>query len=70
VVAYYSDDAVSYNRNEEPLSGKEAIKKRAADRLAKDTTGNHNVYKVVDLFPKTGWEICLCQGYECYFQSS
>ena len=50
VVAYYSDDAVSYNRNAEPLSGKEAIKKRAADRLAKDTTGNYNVYKVVDLF--------------------
>ena len=50
VVAYYSDDAVSYNRNEEPLSGKEAIKKRAAERLAKDTSGNYNVYKVVDLF--------------------
>jgi uncharacterized protein (TIGR02246 family) len=50
VVVYYSDDAVSYNRNEEPLTGKEAIKKRAADRLAKDTTGNYNVYKVVDLF--------------------
>ncbi len=50
VVTYYSDDAVSYNRNEEPLSGKEAIKKRAAERLAKDTSGNYNVYKVVDLF--------------------
>jgi uncharacterized protein (TIGR02246 family) len=50
VVAYYSDDAVSYNRNEEPLSGKEAIKKRAAERLAKDTSGNYNVYKVADLF--------------------
>ncbi len=50
VVAYYSEDAVSYNRNEEPLSGKEAIKKRTADRLAKDKTGNYNVYKVVDLF--------------------
>ena len=50
VVAYYSDDAVSYNRNEEPTKGKEAIKARIADRLAKDTTGNHNVYKIVDLF--------------------
>ena len=50
VVAYYSDDAINYNRNESPSSGKEAIKKRIADRLAKDTTGNSNVYKVVDLF--------------------
>jgi len=50
VVVYYSDDAISYSRNEEPLSGKAAIKERTAQRLAKDTTGNHNVYKVVDLF--------------------
>lgn len=50
VVAYYSDDAVSYNRNEEPTSGKEGIKQRIAQRLAHDTTGNYNVYKVVDLF--------------------
>jgi ketosteroid isomerase-like protein len=50
VVAYYSDDAVNYNRNEEPTSGKAAIQKRIAERLAKDTTGNYNVYKVVDLF--------------------
>ena|SRR5258705_10118763 len=50
VVVYYSDDAVSYNRNEMPTSGKAAIKARLADHLAKDTTGNSNVYKVVDLF--------------------
>jgi ketosteroid isomerase-like protein len=50
VVAYYSDDAISYNRNEEPTSGKAAIQKRIADRIAKDTTGNTSVYKVVDLF--------------------
>ena len=50
VVAYYSDDAVSYNRGEEPTKGKEAIKARIANRLAKDTTGNTNVYKIVDLF--------------------
>jgi len=50
VAVYYSDDAVNYNRNEEPVSGKAAIKARIADRLAKDTTGNYNVYKVVDLF--------------------
>src|SRR5258708_38368608 len=39
VVVYYSDDAVSYNRNEMPTSGKAAIKARLADHLAKDTTG-------------------------------
>ncbi len=50
VVVYYSQDAISYNRNEEPLSGIAAIKERTAKRLAKDTTGNYNVYKVVDLF--------------------
>ena len=50
VVAYYSDDAISYSRNEEPTSGKKAIKERIAGRLAKDTSGNYNVYKVVDLF--------------------
>ena len=50
VVTYYSDDAISYFRNEEPGSGKEAIKERIEQRLAKDTTGNYNVYKVVDLF--------------------
>ncbi len=50
VVVYYSQDAISYNRNEKPLSGIAAIKERTAQRLAKDTTGNYNVYKVVDLF--------------------
>ncbi len=50
VAAYYSEDAISYNRNEEPASGRATIKARIADRLAKDTTGNYNVYKVVDLF--------------------
>jgi ketosteroid isomerase-like protein len=50
VVAYYSEDAVSHVRNREPVNGKAAIKDRIADRLAKDTTGNTNVYKVVDLF--------------------
>jgi uncharacterized protein (TIGR02246 family) len=50
VAAYYSDDAISYNRDDKPSSGKEAIKARLADRLAKDTSGNVNSYKVVDLF--------------------
>ena len=50
VVAYYSDDAISYSRNTEPLVGKAAIRDNIADRIAKDTTDNYNVYKIVDLF--------------------
>ena len=50
VVAYYSDDAMSYSRNREPLKGKAAIRASIASGIAKDTTGNHNVYKIVDLF--------------------
>ena len=50
VAAYYSDDAISYSRNEQPLSGKAAIRANIADNIAKDTTENYNVYKVVDLF--------------------
>ena len=50
VVAYYSDDAVSYSRNEEPTVGKAAIRDRIADRLAKDSLNYSNVYKVIDLF--------------------
>ena len=50
VVAYYSDDAMSYGRNSKPLSGKAAIRENIANNMAKDTTGGYNVYKVVDLF--------------------
>lgn len=50
VAAYYSDDAISYSRNQEPLSGRAAIKENIAKNIANDTTGNYNVYKVVDLF--------------------
>jgi len=50
VAAYYSDDAMSYSRNKQPLSGKAAIRDNIANSIAKDTTGNYNVYKVVDLF--------------------
>jgi uncharacterized protein (TIGR02246 family) len=50
VAAYYSDDAVSYGRNSEPSVGKDAIKAKIAEGLAKDTIGSTNVYKVVDLF--------------------
>ena len=50
VAAYYSEDAMSYNRNKQPLSGKAAIRDNIANSIAKDTTENYNVYKVVDLF--------------------
>lgn len=50
IVAYYSDDAVTYGRNRMPEVGKAAIKEGHAKRLAADTTGNYQVYKVVDLF--------------------
>jgi len=50
VVAYYSNDAISYSQNKQPLSGKAAIKESIANNIAKDTTENYNVYKVVDLY--------------------
>lgn len=50
VVAYYSDDAVSYGRNQVPLQGKAAIREDMASGFAKDTTGGYSVYKVVDLY--------------------
>jgi len=50
VMAYYSDDAMSYGRNRAPEVGKSAIREGLAKRLAEDTTGNTNVYKIVDLF--------------------
>ena len=50
VAAYYSEDAISYNRGEEPSIGKAAITSRLEKRLAADTSGDTNVYKVVDLF--------------------
>ncbi|MCK0147195.1 nuclear transport factor 2 family protein [Arenibacter sp. F26102] len=50
VVAYYSDDAISYSRNRQPLVGKAAIREYIANNIAKDTTDNYSVYKIVDLF--------------------
>jgi len=50
VAAYYSDDAISYGQNKQPISGKAAIRDDIANRIAKDTTENYNVYKIVDLF--------------------
>lgn len=50
VAAYYSDDAISYSRNRQPLKGKAAIRENIANNIANDTTGNYNVYKIVDLY--------------------
>lgn len=50
IMAYYGDDAITYGRNRMPEAGKAAIREGHAKRLAADTTGNYNVYKVVDVF--------------------
>ena len=50
VVAYYADDATSFNRNEPPSVGMAAIKEKIAKNIAEDTAGSYNVYKVVDLY--------------------
>jgi ketosteroid isomerase-like protein len=50
VANYYSENAVSYSRNKEPIKGKAAIQESIAMSIASDTTGNYNVYKIVDLF--------------------
>jgi|TARA_R110000737_G_scaffold50895_2_gene71978 ketosteroid isomerase-like protein len=50
VAAYYSDDAISYGQNKEPLSGKAAIRANIAKKMAKDTTDNYSVFKIVDLY--------------------
>lgn len=55
VVAYYADDVVSYNHNEEPTVGKQALRQRLADRMAKDTTGHTPTFKVIEIFPGDGF---------------
>ena len=50
VAAYYADDAISYSQNQQPLSGRQAIRDDIASSIAADTTENYNVYKVVNLF--------------------
>ncbi len=50
VAAYYSENAISYSRNEQPAKGRAAIKDKIAARLANDTLGNYNTYQVVDIF--------------------
>ena len=36
VAAYYSDDAISYSRNKEPLQGKQAIRNDIANEIANE----------------------------------
>ena len=50
VAVYYSEDAINYSRNKEPNTGRAAIRENIASNMAKDTLGNYNVYKIVDLF--------------------
>jgi len=50
VAAYYSEDAVSYGRNKQPLKGRAAIRESIAKSVANDTLGEYSVYKVVDLY--------------------
>jgi len=50
VAAYYSEDAMSYSRNKQPVSGRAAIRENIAKDIANDSLGGYSVYKVVDLF--------------------
>ena len=50
IAAYYSEDAVSYNRDEEPTVGKQAIRDRIAARIAADSSYAGGNYQIVDLF--------------------
>lgn len=50
VAAYYSDDAVSYGREQEPALGRPAIRERIAAGIAKDTLGVTTAAKVVELY--------------------
>lgn len=59
VAVYYSDDATSYIRGNMPQVGVTAIKEGIAKNIAEDSSGNHNVYKVVDFLLK---EICWCKS--------
>jgi ketosteroid isomerase-like protein len=50
VVEYYADDVVSYSNEEPPIRGKEAVRQRLAERMAKDTTDTTPTFKVLELF--------------------
>jgi uncharacterized protein (TIGR02246 family) len=50
IVAYYTEDAISYVANQEPVVGKEAIRQRMAERMAKADDGNVPTFKVLEVF--------------------
>lgn len=50
IAAYYSEDVISYGANKNPVTSRAAIRKNSASNIAKDTTVNQKVYKIVDLF--------------------
>ncbi len=50
VASYYSENTISYNRNDKPTSGRAAIRDRIAKQIANDTTGHYNAYKLIELF--------------------
>jgi ketosteroid isomerase-like protein len=50
VMACYAEDVVSYSREKEPARGKEALRQRLAEGMAKDTLGITPSYKVEELF--------------------
>jgi ketosteroid isomerase-like protein len=50
IAAYYSVDAVSYNRDEEPTVGRQAIRNRIAARIAADSSFAVGTYNIVDLY--------------------
>ena len=51
IVEYYADDLVSYSKEVPPIVGKEALRQRLADRMAKDTLGYTSTFKVLEIFP-------------------
>ena len=50
VMAYYAEDVVSYSRDKEPAKGKDALRQRIADDLAKDSLNLSPTYTVLELF--------------------
>jgi ketosteroid isomerase-like protein len=50
VVAYYADDAISYMHDNVPVEGKEAIRARMVERMAKDTLNTTPTFKVLELY--------------------
>ncbi len=50
LVAYYSDDAVSYGANEPPQQGKAAIREDRAAMMARDTVGLTPTFRILDLY--------------------